>query len=792
MSRSCRRRAWVAAAVAAACGVAFLVPWSVTRDRLPAGAILVPRDAPTLAAAIEQASSHAVIALDARRGPFAGAVVDVPNLVVRSLHGRAVVRGDAGVALQLTADGVTIDGLAVEGDGVGIEIAGAGCRLRDIELLALPQAVRVAGRDNVLQRVRVTGGSLGIDVAGSGHRLTDLDCRDVADTALRLVHVDDVEILTLEIASCATGVRIDDAAGVRVSDVRIRDCGTGIEASEVTRLVVERGAVSQGARGFVLRSTDGARLSGCQFAGVDEAGVLLDGARRTHLSSSSFVDCRTGIRASDGAENALVDNTFRCCGQAVHLQRGIDDLVARSAFHSPDVALRIEDAATTKVMRCTVDGARVGILLARVRDVQVLDARVRRSGTAVASAGADGLSIRRGAVVDCDLGIVFVDGAVDSTASALSVAACKAGIVVADSVRDVFLEGNAVARCDVGVALWRVGYGTHAAQNVVSDCDVGILWTDSIWDQAESVARLGSPLAPRASSSAPLVAQNEFRNSRLADVRNGTKTPLVVGDNLWSHAEPRLDGDVRAPRVAPQVTISLGGVASAADAVLGWLLQWMLLQDDVAVVDLIGLDGPATLCVALTRGDVHAGWGASESARAANVSFWSTPLQSGWSLVAAPAVASPAPGAVVEVATAIPDSVDLAAVEAALARHGLAPIAVQRVATSAEAESLLKFGVVGCAVVDRWEETVTLAGFVALDEVVLDAKTYGLCVGPLDARAAGALRATFDRLAGRLSAGVVRELVGRVRLLRRDPADVAMEFLLREGLIVGAAEGGAR
>ncbi len=783
----------MAAAAAAACGTAFLVPWFATRDPLPSGAILVPRDAPTLAAAIDRAPPGAVIVLDARRGPFAGAVIDVADVALRSRHGRAVVRGDVGIALQLVADGVTMDGLDVEGEGVGIEITGARCRLRDVSFSALPVAVRVGGRDNVLERVQVVGGETGIAVGGLGHCLVELTCRDVAGAALWLAHVDDVQVLALQIASCVTGVWLDDATGVQIVDARIRGCGTGLEISEARRLAVDRGVVSQGERGIVLRHTDDVRLSGCQFTEIDEAGVVLEDARRTHLSTSSFVGCRAGIRASDSAENALTDNVFHSCGEAVNLQGGSDNLVARSTFRSTDVGVRIEDATTTKVMRCAVDRARAGILLSRVRDVQVLDADIRRSGTAIVSTGADGLTIRRGAAVDCDLGIVLLDGAVGSAVSATAVADCRAGIVVADSVRDVLLEGNAVTRCDVGVALWRVGYGTRAEQNVFSGCGVGILWTDSVWAQAEAVARLGSTLAQRASSGAPLIVQNAFRSSRLADVRNGTETPLVVGDNLWSRAEPRLDGDVRAPRRTPQTTISLGGAASAADAVLGRLLQWMLLQDDVAVVDLIGLDGPATLCAALTRGDVHAGWGASELARAANVSFWSTPLLSGWSLVAAPDVAARAPGTVVDVATAVPASVDLAAVEAALARHGLVPIAVQRVATSAEAENLLKLGAVDCAVVDRWEETVTLAGFVVLDEAALGVTSYGLCVGPLDARAFGALRATFDRLVPHLSADVVRELVGRVRLLRRDPADVAMEFLLREGLIASAAaEGGMR
>jgi hypothetical protein len=74
----------------------------------------------------------------------------------------------------------------------------------------------------------------------------------------------------------------------------------------------------------------------------------------------------------------------------------------------------------------------------------------------------------------------------------------------------------------------------------------------------------------------------------------------------------------------------------------------------------------------------------------------------------------------------------------------------------------------------------------------LDEEAIGLRVGRLGASATVALRDAFDRLVPRLSDGVLRSLASRVRLLRRDPADVAMEFLLREGLIEGVREGGAR
>jgi hypothetical protein len=217
----------------------------------------------------------------------------------------------------------------------------------------------------------------------------------------------------------------------------------------------------------------------------------------------------------------------------------------------------------------------------------------------------------------------------------------------------------------------------------------------------------------------------------------------------------------------------------------------MLLEEGLRVVDLIGLGAGGEIDSAFARGDLDAAWCDEETTRASGGSFWRVSFERGWSLVTRAEVAKRAGQEPVAVTVAIPDGVALDLVAAVLARHGLVARTVRATATGAEAESLLKFGTVDCAMVDRLDETVTLAGFVALDDAAtLPTQAAGLRVSGPQGAAGPVLRSVFDRLSARLSAEGLRNLVSRVRLLRRDPADVAMEYLLREGLIRGSAEGG--
>lgn len=754
-STLCVRRLWIAGLAAVVVGTAFLLAWSLTRDRLPPNAIRVPQDVPTLAAALERADAGSVIVLDARRGPFdGGATVAVPDVIVRSRHGVAAIRGGADPLISVEADRVAIEGLDFEGTGTGIAVAGQECRVRDVTFRSLAVALRVVGAGCVAER--------------------------------------------LAVESCSTAISIDGASEAHVLGARVRRAETAISVSGGSNIVMDGCRLAESDVGVRLFETDLVRLVGCRVTDMSGAGVILENARRTDVKLTSFARCDIGVRTAGSSENAFCDNVFVDCRMGVQVAGGSDDLIARNALRGGELGIAIERASAPQLLRNVVGGATIaGILLDRVDGAQVLDVCARDCGAGVVVVASSTAAVRRADVRGGDIGVALINGALGNTVAENRIGGSTEGIVLAGSSRDI-VANNAIESCERGVTLVRSGYGTRVESNEVSECGIGLVWTDSAQPVPAPWERLGFVVDRSSSAAPPLVVDNEFR-ACTADVQNDTGTPLLVGSSRWSGAEARVLGDVRVPDAGTTSAIGLGAVASTADLLLARLLQWMLFERDVRMVDLVGIGSVGALTRAFDAGDVDVAWVGHSEADAGGGTFWTTPLVRGGSLVVAAVIASVVEsergGSSVsprEVNVAIPRGVDRRIVAEILTQHGLAALAFREVATSAEAESLLKFGSVDCAVLDAWEETLTLAGFVALDRVKFDEEAIGLRVGRLGAAATAALRDAFDRLVPRLSDDVLRGLTSRVRLLRRDPADVAMEFLLREGLIEGHREGGAR
>jgi len=786
------KRLWIAGSVSLVVGLSLVLGWLCTRERLPVGTIVVPRDAATLAAAIQLALPGGVIALDARRGPFEGGVlVNVKGLTILSRGGRATLSGFASPLLTIVADDVTIEDLGFAGPGIGVEVEGSGCRIANATFSGLDTAVRLSGGvQDTLEDLVIRGGKVGVDVAAQSTHLSGLSCRDVAEIAIRVRGVAGCELENLVIESCTVGLRLEDVSDTCLVRSVVRRAATAIEASGGGDLAIERSSVLESRLGISLRDTEGATIAACTISDTAEAGVALEDAHRARVIGNVFDACKVAIRGVGSGERALCDNTFaESSDAAIDLRGGDDDLVSGNAIQGGDIGISVSRSTGGQLLRNVVNDAfLVGVLLDGVSRTQVLDTKLVDCAVGIAVVASSEVVVQRCEARDSSaVGIALVNGTLGNFVGDNSVCGSTEGILVAGASRDVVI-GNSVARCATGLALRRLGYGVHVHENDVSDCDVGLAWTDAAWDGTTLLEKLGIRLDRALSAAAPLVTGNTFDGSRAVDARNETSTPLLAGGNRWSDAPARVEGGVLVPDSRWTLTLGLGAAASTTDLVLGHLLQWLLLDLGARVVDLIGLGAPAEVADAFRRGDLNIAWCDPVTAEACGVQFWPTSVERGFAFVAAPSITSGE-----DVSVALPPGVDEAAVARILAVHDLVARSIQKVLSAGEAESLLKFGAVDCAVVDRLEETVTLAGFVQLDDVgALPAWPAGLGLGPLDAGGASTVHAAFDRLKARLSEEALRNLVSRVRLLRRDPADVTMEYLLREGLIGGSTEGEAR
>ncbi|MFC2099876.1 glycine betaine ABC transporter substrate-binding protein, partial [Candidatus Bipolaricaulota bacterium] len=135
----------------------------------------------------------------------------------------------------------------------------------------------------------------------------------------------------------------------------------------------------------------------------------------------------------------------------------------------------------------------------------------------------------------------------------------------------------------------------------------------------------------------------------------------------------------------------------------------------------------------------------------------------------------------------LPRAIGQEALQTTLEAYGLrnAIGATDWTETQAEAEALLKFGVANIAIVDNLDETLTIGGFVALEDD-LDVFSVSPIVIVLRAELTGRypeIGEALSDLGSRLTTSALHDLISRVRSLHQPPQDVAREFLIQQGLL---------
>jgi parallel beta-helix repeat protein len=788
-------RLWIAVLCSLLAGAAFLIAWGLTRDRWPAGTIFVPRDAATLALAVERVEPGGTIALDARRGPFAGGVtIAVPGVALCSAGGRARVEQESGVVVTVAADGVSVRGLDLNGPDTGILINASNCHVSDVALTSFTTAIDVAsGSGNVVNKVSIRGGHVGILISATGTRLSDATFRDQSEAGVRAEEADGCVFRDLRFDSCPTAVSLASCSDAALYELKIQGADTGVELVESTRVRISACELASSRVGIHSQQADSITIEDSCFEALADSGVALAESKRTGISGSTFRSCAVGVRASGGGENALSGNQLLGSQRSpIVLQGEGNDLVSENTVRGGDVGISLDRCSNAQVLRNRVEETQsVGILLDRGDHIQALDNNVSRCAVGIAAVASTASSIKRNSVLRSDAaGIALLNGTLGNTASENRVVGGDQGFLLAGSSRDAVSE-NTILSCTSGVELRRIGFGTLVETNDISKCAVGLTWDDSTLADGFPLLRLGYTVDRAESATAPILVDNTFRDCRDADARNATSLALLAGGNQWSGSTARVLGRVSIPESGWRGTIALGSGTSTVDLVLGRLLEWMLAEDGVRVVDLVGLGPRDALTAALDRGDVNAVlWSVEDPPT--DLPFWAVPARHGWSLIARAGV-TPAPQeGSAAVSIAVPNGVSANLAQQAVQRAGLHASKIDSAETSAAAESLLKFGTVDCAILDRLEETVTLAGYVTLDTGdILPSTPIGLVVEGVTGEVGSTLRATFERLRSHLTDETVKNLVSRVRLLGRDPLDVTMEYLLREGLIGDSAEGGS-
>jgi nitrous oxidase accessory protein NosD len=791
-SMLCTRKVWISALAAVAVGGAFFLAWRLTHQGLPEGALVVPRDVATISEALEQVTPGGVIVLDAHEGPFSEPVViRVPGITLRSKGQPAVLRGGGNPAIEVVADGVTLDNLIIQGASVGIVLAGSGCRVRNVSIESCDVGLRFSrGEENVVEGIEIVGGRIGIDVLSSAQTLRDVVCSNPSAVGIRLLGVARSIMENVGVEGTATGVSVEDCVGSRLTGLTLSRCSqVGLEILGGSDNTVATSEIRDTAAGIFLQATQSGVVDACRFVAAGDPAVDLVDARGCCVSATDIRSCRTGIRIAGGRDNAILGGRFRGCdGTSIDVAGSENVLISRNTILEGDVAISVDRSAAAQVLRNQVTGvASCGILLHGAKRALLLDNSVEGGDAGVVVMSSDGALLQRNTIVGShSVGLTLANGLLGSAVTGNCLREHPMGLLVAGSSRDVVAE-NEVLDCRTGILLHRVGYGIQIKENRIAENDVGLSWDDAV-PFSLPLEALGFRVDRLMSGGSPMVSGNVFRGNRSFDLEARTGTVLYAGGNdlLASGAAGtrRVSGDVRLPQSSWKGTVVVGAGASPTSQVLGRLLGLCLADAGFRVVDLVGFSSEEVLLAALARGDVDAAWCLGGSGTGA---FWEIPARTGWVLVASGVVADAQRAT--ESGTTRRTTVSVAAspgvpeglVRQALDHSGFAVSAFQRAATADAAETTLQFGGVDVAVVDRIDETVILAGFRALDDgSLLPSVSIGLA---LSATPSEGLRDVFLRLVPWLTEDNLHELVSRVRLLHRDPSDVVLDFLLREALI---------
>lgn len=278
-------------------------------------------------------------------------------------------------------------------------------------------------------------------------------------------------------------------------------------------------------------------------------------------------------------------------------------------------------------------------------------------------------------------------------------------------------------------------------------------------------------------------------------------------DGNWWGAEQRRDprdasvsSDISREDADWRGQVAIGGGSSTSCLVLGELLRQTLIERGYRVIDLVGMETPERIRQALADADVDLVWCntppelASQNGNGlADVVVVPTFVLDGWRLVVSEALAAQLPeltiSALARVCEAAGSQIRFAAASPAPA-HILGLLQLEDVANLcidgetpvlplAEVETRLKLTRIDLAVVPRLEETLTVAGFVPLDD--------DRGVMPQDAVQIVVQRSLLEQypeigsmllsLGERVTTEIVHHLVTQVRLLRRSVEDVVREFL---------------
>jgi len=770
----------------------FLLPF-----RWPEGSIFVPRDLPTLKEALEEVKPGGTIVLQAGEGPFYGPVVVATEGITIASSGLASLEGKGGEpAIAIRADGVTVRGLRVSAPAIGVSVEGSRCTLDRIFVESTPIGVRITGSsEGEFSSLRVEGSETAFEVSSCvGSSFEDLTIASPADSGIVLIDSRANLITGIRISGGKIGISLEGSDENGLSAVTIEDCtdaGVRFAASNENRFTDS--ALRRVNTAVVIENAQGNIIENCRVEDT-AVGCSLRQAVQNAITRTTFVDVRdTGVLVIGSRENAISYNRFSRFGDAgISLQDSERSLILANALESGTTGIRSGSSSDSRILRNVVSGMGLaGIVVIDGGGDRILDNEAVRGQLGIVIVHSSGeIALRNKIALNDDIGLALLNGSDNSTISENRIRENATGILLAFSGRGGNLSENEIFGNSTGLRIYRTGPATRIERNTIVSNTIGLKQEEAFDLDETALNRLGVKAEEGEEKASPIIVNNIFDRNLEFDVENDGSDPLYVAGNWWggigSGRTPEgavVSSGVILPESAWKGRVAIGSATGIAERILGHILRHALIEGGYQVIDLIGLGKGGRVEDALRSRDVDIVWltvlegPSSQPTARAGFDSLAIPAEETAIAVVSEAVverlAEPTLSALAAYGADDPPVVaaprSLSAAEGLVEAYRISPArgGIQWADTLEEVEALLKFGAADLAIVPSLEESLTLAGFVALRDDRNVAKGE-----PLILMFADDLSERYPGIRG-----IIADLAPRLKL----PAEAAEGFFEKKG-----------
>ena len=782
----------------------------------PEDAIRIPEDARTMGEALARVKPGGTIVLSDEPFTLSDPVrIEVSGITIAGRGSGARLMAEGAVpALSILADGVSVRDLEIASESVGILVEASGCRLERITVQGASIGIQLFGaRDNRLEELAIHDGQTGLELVTSDrNRLEDLTISAMQVAGIRVLGSWENRIERVQVSGAPVGAILDQGSAENALfeiDVHgAEDVAILVSASNDN--TVQQSTIRASASGIAVERSTGTVIQQCQIEAVQTTGISLLQALQNRIERNAITGFgETGIHLTQSGENAILSNRISdAAGTGILLEQSNKNLLHGNDVRQVPVGLWLDETMATRLLRNTVaECSEACIVLLDGENNRLLDNVLLQGGLGLLVAGGAENTVLRNRMEEHSDAAVLVGSSASQTRILSNEFRTSAfGLLISGSGKAEIL-GNSFIENPVGLQLISPASGLRIEANVFEANGIGL-------DLAGEPAELSSAVEDQwgirtwhenASYASPVLTNNSFVDNTTLDIRATETLPLYAAGNWWG---TEADRDAESAKVSGSVdlresawvgTLALGTESETAQILLGRILQLVLEDAGYRVIDLIGMGNGLRMQHALRTGDVDLVWWTGAEEEPATWVIEPIPATEGWIPVVSEALSAELPDASMaslaaqsaatgeRLVVAVPIAFGEDALTDFLSAYGLDEVieAVSWTQTLEEAETLLKFGVADLAVVGSLDETVTRSGFVRLADS-LHALEFGEIAAVLSTRVAGEfpeLQEIIRELGSRLTANVLHDLMGRVRLMHRTPIAVATEFLQREGLL---------